>query len=67
MGSAYQLIARRHPPLFPSWHADFRHLAQIQHLVDFGCRQKPLTLHQVTRVEWFMKAGNWFKDLFLLN
>lgn len=26
-----------------------------------------LTLHQVTRVEWFMKAGNWFKDLFLLN
>jgi hypothetical protein len=25
------------------------------------------TLHQVTRVEWFMKAGNWFKDLFLLN
>lgn len=26
-----------------------------------------LTLHQVTRVEWFMKAGNWVKDLFLLN
>jgi hypothetical protein len=26
-----------------------------------------LTLHQVTRVEWFLNAGNWFKDLFLLN
>lgn len=26
-----------------------------------------LTLHQVTRVDWFMKAGNWFRDLFLLN
>jgi hypothetical protein len=26
-----------------------------------------LTLHQITRVEWFMQAGNWFKDLFLLN
>lgn len=25
------------------------------------------TLHQVTRVQWFMDAGNWFKDLFLLN
>ncbi len=26
-----------------------------------------LTLHQVTRVEWFLKAGSWLKDLFLLN
>ncbi len=26
-----------------------------------------LTLHQVTRVDWFLKAGNWFRDLFLLN
>ncbi|HWO57916.1 MAG TPA: fibronectin type III domain-containing protein [bacterium] len=26
-----------------------------------------LTLHQVTRVEWFLRAGNWVKDLFLLN
>lgn len=26
-----------------------------------------LTLHEVTRVEWFIKAGNWFKDLFLVN
>lgn len=26
-----------------------------------------LTLYEVTRVEWFMNAGNWFKDLFLVN
>ncbi len=26
-----------------------------------------LTLYQLTRVEWFSVAGNWLKDLFLLN
>lgn len=26
-----------------------------------------LTIYEVTRVEWFMNAGNWFKDLFLVN
>jgi hypothetical protein len=26
-----------------------------------------LTLYQLTKAEWFSLAGNWFKDLFLLN
>lgn len=26
-----------------------------------------LTLYQVTRIEWFARTGEWFKNLFLLN